>query len=261
MNLIELDDVSLHFHVRCHGRTSLKDYLVHGLFRGRKQNMLEVKALEHIDLAVEQGERVGIIGHNGAGKSTLLKLLAGIYPPTSGTRRVAGRVSSLFDISLGFEPEANGWDNIRFRSYLQGETPRSVQARLQAIADFSELGEFLDMPVRYYSSGMLVRLAFSVATAIEPEILIIDEVLSAGDRSFQAKAQQRMQALISHAQAVVVVSHDLPSLERLCSRILWLDHGRIRMVGPARRGRPGLRGSHPRQRPAPRGLISRPGRP
>ena len=104
---------------------------------------------------------------------------------------------------------------------------------MQAIADFSELGEFLDMPVRYYSSGMLVRLAFSVATAIEPEILIVDEVLSAGDLSFQAKAQQRMQALISHAQAVVVVSHDLGSLAKMCSRVLWLDHGRIRMSGPA----------------------------
>ncbi len=233
MKLIELDDVSLRFHVHCQDRTSLKEYLLHGLFRGRKQSMLEVKALEHIDLVVEQGERVGIIGHNGAGKSTMLKLLAGIYPPTSGTRRVSGRVSSLFDISLGFEPDANGWDNIRFRSYLQGETPRSVHAHLQAIADFSELGEFLDMPVRYYSSGMLVRLAFSVATAIEPEILIIDEVLSAGDCSFQAKAQQRMHTLISHAQAVVVVSHDLASLKKTCSRFLWLDHGRIRMSGPA----------------------------
>ena len=196
--------------------------------------MREVKALEHIDLVVEQGERVGIIGHNGAGKSTLLRLLAGIYPPTSGVRRVSGRVSSLFELSLGFEPEANGWDNIRYRSYLQGETPQSVQARMQAIADFSELGEFLDMPVRYYSSGMLVRLAFSVATAIEPEILIVDEVLSAGDCSFQLKAQQRMQALMSNAQAAVVVSHDLKSLTTVCNRLLWLDHGRIRMSGPAR---------------------------
>jgi ABC-type polysaccharide/polyol phosphate transport system ATPase subunit len=233
MNLIELNDVSLHFHVRRQGRTSLKDYLLHGLFRGGKQNVLEVKALEHIDLAVEQGERVGIIGHNGAGKSTLLKLLAGVYPPTSGTRMVTGRVSSLFDISLGFEPEASGWDNIRYRSYLQGETPKTVQSRLQAIAEFSELGEFLDMPVRYYSSGMLVRLAFSVATAIEPEILIVDEVLSAGDHSFQVKAKQRMQALISNAQAVVVVSHDVVSLRELCRRIIWLDHGRVRMSGPA----------------------------
>jgi ABC-type polysaccharide/polyol phosphate transport system ATPase subunit len=134
---------------------------------------------------------------------------------------------------LGFELDANGWDNIRYRSYLQGETPKSVNARMQAIADFSELGEFLDMPVRYYSSGMLVRLAFSVATAIEPEILIVDEVLSTGDFSFQAKARQRMQSLMSRAQAVVMVSHDLESLRPLCSRVLWLDHGRVRMVGQA----------------------------
>ena len=234
MKLIELDDVSLRFRVRCQARESLKDYVLHGLFRRRKQNnVLEVKALEHINLVIEQGERVGILGHNGAGKTTMLKLLAGIYPPTCGKRRVAGRVSSLFDISLGFEPDANGWDNIRFRSYLQGETPRSVQRSMQAIADFSELGEFLDMPVRYYSSGMLVRLAFSVATAIEPEILIVDEVLSAGDLSFQAKAEQRMRTLISHAQAVVVVSHDLGSLAKMCNRVVWLDHGRIQMSGPA----------------------------
>jgi len=135
MQLIELEDVSLHFHVRCQGRESLKDYLLHGLLRGRGQSMREVKALEHIDLVIKQGERVGIIGHNGAGKSTLLKLLAGIYPPTSGRRRVSGRVSSLFDIALGFEPEASGWENIRFRGYLQGESPRSLQARLQMIAD------------------------------------------------------------------------------------------------------------------------------
>jgi ABC-type polysaccharide/polyol phosphate transport system ATPase subunit len=233
MSLIELNNVSLHFHVRRRGRESLKDYLLHGLFRRRKQNVLEVKALEHVDLVVEAGQRLGIIGHNGAGKSTLLKLLAGIYPPSSGMRRVTGRVSSLFDISLGFEHEANGWDNIRYRSFLQGETPKTVNARMQAIADFSELGEFLDMPVRYYSSGMLVRLAFSVATAIEPEILIVDEVLSAGDCSFQAKAQQRMQSLISNAQAVIMVSHDLDSLRPLCNRILWLDHGQVRMLGPA----------------------------
>jgi ABC-type polysaccharide/polyol phosphate transport system ATPase subunit len=231
MKLIELNDVSLHFHVHRMGRGSLKDYVLHGLFR-RGPNVMEVRALEHVDLVVEEGERLGIIGHNGAGKSTLLKLLAGIYPPSSGRRCVNGRVSSLFDISLGFEPDANGWDNIRYRSYLQGESPKTVESRMQAIAEFSELGEFLDTPVRYYSSGMLVRLAFSVATAIQPEILIVDEVLSAGDFSFQAKARQRMKALISHAQAVVMVSHDLDSLRPLCGRVLWLDHGQARMLGP-----------------------------
>lgn len=232
MKLIELSDVGLKFRVRCHGRISLKEYLLRGFFWPSKKTAFEVQALQGISLTVEHGERVGIIGANGAGKSTLLKLLAGIYPPTSGRRRVTGRISSLFDISLGFEHEANGWDNIRFRSYLQGETPRTVEERMKAIAEFSELGEFLDMPVRYYSSGMMVRLAFSVATAIEPEILIIDEVLSAGDLSFQNKARERMQALISTAQAVIVVSHDLNSLRDLCTRVIWLDHGKIRMIGP-----------------------------
>ena len=171
MSLIELNDVGLLFHVRRLGRISFKEYLLQGLFRPSKKNSFEVQALEHIDLTVKEGERLGIIGHNGAGKSTLLKLLAGIYPPTSGTRRVRGQISSLFDIALGFEHEASGWENIKYRGYLQGETPKSIQAKMQAIADFSELGEFLDMPVRYYSAGMMVRLAFSIATAIEPEIL------------------------------------------------------------------------------------------
>jgi ABC-type polysaccharide/polyol phosphate transport system ATPase subunit len=232
MTLIELNDVGLLFRVRRHGRISLKEYLLCGWFWPSRRPTFNVQALEHIDLAVKQGERVGVIGRNGAGKSTLLKLLAGIYPPTSGRRHVTGRVSSLFDISLGFEPEANGWENIRYRSYLQGESPRSVRDKTQSIAEFSELGKFLDMPVRYYSAGMSVRLAFSVAAAIEPEILLVDEVLSAGDASFQAKARERMQALISSAQAVVVVSHDLNAIRQLCDRVLWLDQGHIHMAGP-----------------------------
>jgi ABC-type polysaccharide/polyol phosphate transport system ATPase subunit len=232
MRLVELEDVGLLFHVRRFGRISLKEYLLQGLFRPSKKNSFEVQALEHIDLNVEEGDRLGIIGHNGAGKSTLLKLLAGIYPPTTGKRNVRGHISSLFDISLGFEPEGSGWENIKYRGYLQGETPRTIQSKMQPIAEFSELGDFLNMPVRYYSAGMIVRLAFSIATAIEPEILIIDEVLSAGDIAFQNKARERMQNLISSARAVIIVSHDLNSLSLLCDRVLWLDHGRIQMLGP-----------------------------
>ncbi len=232
MCLIQLDDVGLRFTVRCFGRISLKEYLLRGFYRRAKKSTFEVQALENIDLRVEEGDRLGIIGHNGAGKSTLLKLLAGIYPPTAGRRRVDGHVCALFDIALGFEPEASGWDNIMFRGYLQGETPRSIRAKIQPIAEFSELGDFLNMPVRYYSAGMKVRLAFSIATAIEPEILIVDEVLSAGDLAFQAKARDRMRTLISSARAVIVVSHDLHSLAMLCDRVLWLDHGRIRLNGP-----------------------------
>jgi ABC-type polysaccharide/polyol phosphate transport system ATPase subunit len=234
MHLIELEDVGLLFRVRRLGRISFKEYILHGLFRRSKRTVFEVQALEHIDLVVEEGDRLGIIGANGAGKSTLLKLLAGIYPPTTGSSRVVGRVCSLFDIALGFEMEADGWNNIRYRSYLQGETPRSIQAKIESIAEFSELGQYLDMPVRYYSAGMRVRLAFSIATAIEPDILLIDEVLGAGDLHFQKKAQQRIRDLISSARAVVLVSHDLGSLASLCNRILWLDLGRIQMFGPAK---------------------------
>jgi ABC-type polysaccharide/polyol phosphate transport system ATPase subunit len=232
MSLIQLENIGLRFHVRRSGRISLKEYLLQGFFRASKSNSFEVQALENINLTVGEGERLGIIGHNGAGKSTLLKLLAGIYPPTAGRRQVNGHVISLFDIALGFESEASGWENIMYRGYLQGETPHSIRDKIKPIAEFSELGDFLNMPVRYYSAGMMVRLAFSIATSIEPEILIVDEVLSAGDMAFQVKARERMRSLISSARAVVVVSHDLGSLELLCDRVLWLDHGNMRMIGP-----------------------------
>ncbi|MEN6448850.1 MAG: ABC transporter ATP-binding protein [Thermoguttaceae bacterium] len=234
MNVIQLDDVGLRFQVRRFGRISLKEYLLQGLFRREKKATFEVQALENINLSVSEGDRLGVLGHNGAGKSTLLKLLAGIYPPTSGRRKVLGRVSALFDISLGFEHDASGWENISYRGFLQGETPRSIKAKSQSIAEFSELGDFLNMPVRYYSAGMMVRLAFSIATAIEPEILIVDEALSAGDLAFQAKARKRMQDVMSNARAVIVVSHDLDSLALMCDQVLWLDHGHIRQHGPAK---------------------------
>jgi ABC-type polysaccharide/polyol phosphate transport system ATPase subunit len=182
-------------------------------------------------LCFQNGERVGIIGGNGAGKSTLLRLLAGIYSPTRGQRTVRGRISSLFELGLGFEMEATGRQNIAYRGYLQGETPRSIRAKMQEIADFSELGRFLDIPMRYYSAGMMVRLAFSIATTIEPEILLVDEVLSAGDLAFQGKAQKRMRAMMSRAKIIVVVSHDLGTLTHLCETGVWLDHGRVRKIG------------------------------
>jgi lipopolysaccharide transport system ATP-binding protein len=133
---------------------------------------------------------------------------------------------------LGFEPDATGWENICYRGYLQGETPRTIRAKMQPIAEFSELGHFLDMPVRHYSAGMKIRLAFAIATAIEPEILLVDEVLSVGDRAFQEKAGQRMREMIAQARLIVLVSHDLKALARLCDRLVWLDHGCVRQVGP-----------------------------
>jgi ABC-type polysaccharide/polyol phosphate transport system ATPase subunit len=218
--------------VRQQYQITLKEYLVRGMFRKSVNPLREVRALSDICCDLQPGDRLGIVGANGAGKSTLLKLLAGIYQPTTGRRRVVGRISSLFELALGFEMEASGRQNILYRGYLQGETPRTIRAKLNEIAEFSELGDFLDTPVRYYSAGMMVRLAFSIATAIEPEILLVDEVLGAGDLAFQQKARQRMQEMMAKAQIIVVVSHDLDSLQRLCERGMWLDHGRMMSEGP-----------------------------
>ncbi len=233
MALIDLEHVGLTFHVRTYGRITFKEYVLKEKFRRRKASTMEVRALEDVSLRLKEGERVGIIGPNGAGKSTLLRVLAGVYPPTAGRRTVTGRIASLFEITLGFEMDANGWENIGFRSYFQGETPRTLRGKIAQIAEFSELGKFLDMPLRYYSAGMLVRLAFSIATSIEPEILLVDEVLSAGDMSFQCKARARIERLLNDARLVVLVSHDLKSLANLCDRVIWLDHGRICQAGPA----------------------------
>ncbi len=235
MAKIIADKLCLTYNVRPLTRPSLKDVLVGRWFRRAARKVIkEVHALEGIDLEIHEGERVGIIGRNGAGKSSLLKVLAGIYPPTAGKLVVEGQISSLFDIMLGFEADANGWENMCFRGYLQGETPQSLRAKLRPTAEFSELGDFLDMPVRYYSAGMAVRLAFAIATAIEPEVLLVDEVLSVGDRAFQEKAKRRMRDMMSKARLIVLVSHDLPALVDLCDRIIWLDQGRIHDSGPPR---------------------------
>jgi ABC-type polysaccharide/polyol phosphate transport system ATPase subunit len=214
MAKIALTDVSLTFTIRQQRKVTLKEYLTRGL-----------------NLEAHDGDRIGVIGHNGAGKSTLLKLLAGVYPPTAGTRVVEGRVCSLFDIALGFEPDASGWENIRYRSFLLGETPKTLQKKMHGIAEFSELGDFLNIPVRYYSSGMLVRLAFSISTAVEPEVLLIDEVLGAGDLQFQIKARERMREMMASARLMVLVTHETVTLDQICNRAVWLEHGAIRMDG------------------------------
>lgn len=232
MARLELNDVSLTFTLRKTRNVTLKEYLLKGLFLRSVNPKVPIRALSNVSLSAQEGDRIGVIGHNGAGKSTLLKLIAGVYPPTSGTRLVEGKICSLFEIALGFEFEANGWDNIRYRSYLQGETPRTLTKKIPEIAEFSELGEFLNVPVRYYSAGMLVRLAFSIATAVEPEVLLVDEVLSAGDMAFHAKAYARMRQIMSRSRLMVMVSHDLNSVEKLCNRAIWLQHGSVMADGP-----------------------------
>jgi ABC-type polysaccharide/polyol phosphate transport system ATPase subunit len=233
MARIELDKASLTFEIRQRGRITLKEFVVKRLFRPGANPVTRIPALREISLEINEGQRLGIIGHNGAGKSTLLRLLAGVYPPTAGRRIVEGRISSLFDVMLGFEMDANGYENILFRGYLQGETPQSIKSKVPEIAAFTELGEFLNLPVRYYSAGMLVRLGFAIATAIHPEILLVDEVLSVGDLAFQNKARVRMREMMAKAQLIVMVSHDLNSVATFCDRVVWMDHGQVKQIGPA----------------------------
>jgi len=231
MPRIELDNLSLTFTLRASRKTTLKEYLLRGLFLQSANPKIAVHALNGVSLRATEGERIGVIGHNGAGKSTLLRVLAGVYPPTSGRRVVEGKICSLFEIGLGFEMEANGWDNIAYRGYLQGETPRTLKSKIGGIAEFTELGDFLNIPVRFYSAGMLMRLAFAIATAVEPEVLLVDEVMSVGDLAFQKKATDRMKGMMSKSRVMVMVSHDLTSIRKLCTHVLWLQHGSVLMQG------------------------------
>jgi len=198
---------------------------------GRAQKCSVLHAARNISLHLKDGDRLGIIGCNGAGKSTLLKLIAGIYPPGSGTVEVDGKVSCLFELSTGFEMNSSGWDNIRLRGLMLGLTPAQIAQKAPEIAAFSELGEDLHRPVKHYSSGMFVRLAFSISTAIEPEILLLDEVISAGDAGFIAKAQKRIGGMINNANILVFASHTMPTLMSICNQAILLDHGSIVAAG------------------------------
>jgi len=234
MSCIEFENVELSYPVRENRGFTLKELVLHGLFRReQKKRWSTVHALRGVTFQIHNHERVGVIGHNGAGKSTLLRTVAGVYPVSAGSRRVDGVVCSLFDIGLGFEYSATGWENIRFRGYLQGETPRTLESKITEIAEFAELGEFLNLPLNCYSTGMVMRLAFAIATSAEPEILLIDEVFGTGDSAFQHKALQRLQDIMNKAKIVVMVGHDLAMFEHFCSRVIWLDHGKVLMDGAA----------------------------
>jgi ABC-type polysaccharide/polyol phosphate transport system ATPase subunit len=231
MNVIELKNAGLTYWVRQRRRMAIKDYLVGGLLKKSFNPFTEIEALKDLNFRFVEGSRVGIIGHNGAGKSTLLRLIVGIYPPTAGEVVVQGQVNSMLDIGVGIEPEATGWENIYFRALLMGYHPKQIREKCQEIADFSELGPALDLPVRCYSSGMSVRLMFSIATCIEPEILVMDEILGAGDLGFHEKANKRMMQLIDRARILFLASHNMETIRQLCSHCLWLDHGRVCMEG------------------------------
>ena len=234
---IELEAVTVDFPVYSAFARSLKTGLLHKGTGGRigrdaGRHVLLVRALEEVTLTFRQGDRVGLIGDNGAGKSTLLRVLAGVHQPTRGQVRRRGRVASLFDLSLGIDPDATGYENIMVRGMFLGLTRSEVRERIEEIAAFTELGDFLAMPVHTYSTGMMLRLAFAACTCMEPEILLMDEWIGVGDASFVEKAQRRLAQFVDRAGILVVASHNPPLLERNCTQGVLLDAGRIVAAGP-----------------------------
>jgi len=204
-----------------------------GVLTAQKGGHLSIEALKDLNLEIKSGDRLGIVGHNGAGKSTLLRLLSGVYEPSSGKMKRSGSISSLVDISLGINAENTGRENIFLRGKLMGLSKREIDEKLDEIIEFSELGDYVNLPVRVYSSGMLLRLAFSVSTSISADILIMDEWLSVGDGAFAERSGQRLRNLVDESDILVIASHTRDLLEETCNRIVWLEHGVIRKVGSA----------------------------
>ena len=190
-----------------------------------------IRTLDHITLSVKTNERIGILGHNGAGKTSLLRLLGRVYTPTSGRAKINGSIGSLIGISLGIDPEATGYENIYLRGVLLGLKKREIDEQIEDIVEFSELGEFINMPVRTYSSGMHMRLAFSVSTMVRPDILLMDEWLSVGDEAFKKKAQRRLTDLINNSNILFLASHSRSLIENSCTRAIWLEKGAIKADG------------------------------
>lgn len=225
---INLQNVDLYYPSHIYNATTLKQEVFSMLRLQKKKEKLDnVHALKNFCLEVHEGEKLGIIGHNGAGKSTLLKTIGGIFPIKSGVRDIKGEIRSLYDLSLGFELESTGRENIMYRGLLLGETPKKIKEQEKDIIEFAGLGEFIDYPIRSYSSGMLIRLAFAISTSIAGEILLLDEVIGAGDASFAAKAKERMTGLMSKAKILVLVSHDLTTIKEVCNRVILIKKGQI----------------------------------
>lgn len=224
---IKLKNVSLEFDIYHNKTSSLKELFSNLFSDGNQEKIERFKALNNINLEISHGDRIGIIGHNGAGKSSLLKTLCKIYSPTQGTVDVVGHVAPLLEIGAGFNAELSGRENIYLNGTILGYTTKQIKSIEKDIIDFSELEQFIDMPVKYYSTGMYMKLAFSIATAVKPEILVLDELFAGGDAEFIQKAQKRMKDIIAGSSIMVFVSHQLELLTELCNRVIWLDHGII----------------------------------
>jgi len=237
MASIVFDQVTVDFPIYNASGRSLKKRLMQVTTGGRlgadQQGRVIVRALDGLTFQLRDGDRVGLLGHNGAGKSTLLRLLGRVYEPTTGVVRIQGEIGSLIDVSLGIDPEASGRENIFLRGAMLGLSRAQITSSFEDIVTFSELGDFIEMPVRTYSSGMHLRLAFAVSTIVRPEILLMDEWLSVGDEAFKHKAEKRLMELVQATNILVLASHSRELVMHTCNRVLWLEHGRVRMdAGP-----------------------------
>ena len=227
--MIEVKNVSMSFRLSQDRIQSIKEYLV-TLAKG-KLKYKEFWALKNVSFTVRPGEVLGIIGRNGAGKSTILKVISGILKPTEGSVSVRGNIVPMLELGSGFDFDLTGRENIYLNGSILGYSSHFLDEKYEEIVSFSELGEFIEMPIRNYSSGMMMRLAFSIATVVNPEILIVDEILAVGDEAFQRKSRQRMLELMGGGTTVLFVSHSLDQIREMCDRVLWLDHGQIKMLG------------------------------
>ena len=230
--MIRVSDVTMRFRMNNDKILSLKEFVTTAL-RGKLQYST-FTALEHVSFEVQRGETIGLIGRNGAGKSTLLKIISGIMKPTEGSVECRGNVVPMLELGSGFDMDLSGRENVYLNGAILGYTKPFLDAKFQEILDFSELGDFINLPIRNYSSGMLARLAFSIAAVVKPEILIVDEILAVGDAQFQEKSKRRMMELMSGGTTVLLVSHDIEQVKELCQRVVWLEHGRVREIGDAK---------------------------
>lgn len=226
-NQILLEKVNLHYASAAFKERSVKALMAKLLKKKNQTHIADIHALKDVSLHIKKGDRVGLIGHNGAGKSTFLKTVAGLYPISSGRLTVQGEVRSLFDLSLGFEPDASGRENILYRGLLLGLTPRQIRAKADEIIAFADLGSFIDYPIKTYSAGMQVRLAFAISTIVGGDILLLDEVIGAGDANFMQKAKKRIMSLIEQSEILILASHDEATLKDICNRGLVFHHGQI----------------------------------
>lgn len=227
--MISVNDISMRFRLVKNNSYSLKSYVV-SLFKN-ELSYQTIDAVLGVSFEIQQGEIVGIIGRNGAGKSTLLKLICGVLKPTSGTIAVSGNIAPMLELGACFDPDLTGKENVYLNGAILGYSRSFIDSKYDEIVEFSELKEFMDVHIKSFSSGMTTRLAFAISTLVQPEILIVDEILSVGDAHFQTKSEKKMREMMSGGTTVLIVSHSLNQIRELSSRVIWMEHGRVRMDG------------------------------